>query len=45
MPRRDEIPTRPELELGVYRHYKGGKYEVLMLACDEATQKCFEPIQ
>ena len=32
MPKRDDIP-KPELELGRYRHYKGGEYEALMLVC------------
>ncbi len=34
---RDEFTQRPTLKLGRYRHYKGGEYEVLMLACDEIS--------
>lgn len=37
MPERDKFIVRPDLPLGRYRHYKGGEYEVLMLACNEAT--------
>lgn len=37
MPERDRILPQPHMKLGRYRHYKGGEYEVLMLACDEAT--------
>ena len=39
MPERDHISPQPELELGIYRHYKGGEYDVLMLACNEATHE------
>ena len=39
MPERDHIAPKPELELGRYRHYKGGEYEVVMLACHEATHE------
>lgn len=39
MPKRDDIPPKPELELGRYRHYKGGEYEALMLVCHEATHE------
>lgn len=39
MPERDEFSPKPELSLGKYRHYKGGEYEVLTLACDEATHE------
>lgn len=28
---------QPQLALGTYRHYKGGLYEVIGFACDEAT--------
>lgn len=31
------IPLKPHLPPGKYRHYKGGKYEVIGVACDEAT--------
>ncbi len=37
MPERDSITLKPELALGVYRHYKGGEYDVLMLACHETN--------
>ncbi len=37
MPARDQFTPRPNLPLGRYRHYKGGEYEVIELACDEAT--------
>ncbi len=33
------ISPQPELQLGTYRHYKGGEYEVIMLACNEATHE------
>lgn len=33
----ENISPQPELELGRYRHYKGGEYEVLTLTCNEAT--------
>jgi len=39
MPDRDVFAPKPELSLGRYRHYKGGEYEVLMLACNEATHE------
>ncbi|MGB3023327.1 MAG: DUF1653 domain-containing protein [Candidatus Saccharimonadales bacterium] len=39
MPEHDHIAAKPELELGMYRHYKGGEYEVVMLACHEATHE------
>ncbi len=39
MPERDVFTPKPKLPLGEYRHYKGGEYEVLMLACDEATHE------
>ena len=39
MPKRDEFLPQPDLPLGKYRHYKGGEYEVLTLACDEATHE------
>jgi len=35
----DKFTKRPDLEPGHYRHYKGGEYTVLMIACDEATHK------
>ncbi len=37
MPSRRNISPRPSLSLGKYRHYKGGEYEVVCLACDEET--------
>lgn len=39
MPNRDEFLPKPDLPLGKYRHYKGGEYEILTLACDEATHE------
>lgn len=39
MPERDSFSPQPDLPLGKYRHYKGGEYEVLALACDEATHE------
>jgi hypothetical protein len=30
---------QPSLQHGRYRHYKGGEYEVLMLACNEASHE------
>lgn len=36
---RDIFSPKPDLPLGRYRHYKGGEYEVMMLACDEATHE------
>jgi hypothetical protein len=39
MPKSDEFSPKPELKPGKYRHYKGGEYKVLMLACDEATHE------
>ena len=39
MPNLEELPPEPKLKLGRYRHYKGGEYEVVMLACDEATHE------
>ena len=27
------------MELGLYRHYKGGEYEVIAVALDEATHE------
>lgn len=33
------IAAAPDLPIGTYRHYKGGTYQVLMLACDEATHQ------
>lgn len=39
MPERDQISPRPDIPLGRYRHYKGGEYEVIALACDEATHE------
>ncbi len=35
----DAFLPEPELTLGHYRHYKGGEYEVLMLACNEETHE------
>lgn len=37
MPERDQFLSKPDLPLGKYRHYKGGEYEVITLACDEST--------
>lgn len=31
------MPPKPTLKLGTYRHYKGGVYEVLQLACHTET--------
>jgi hypothetical protein len=31
------IPPEPKLPLGRYQHYKGGEYDVIALACNEAT--------
>lgn len=39
MPGRDEFAPKPDIPLGRYRHYKGGEYEVLTLACDETTHE------
>lgn len=39
MPERDNFPPKPDLPFGKYRHYKGGEYELLALACDEATHE------
>lgn len=39
MPQRDTFPPKPDLKLGKYRHYKGGEYEVVALACDEETHE------
>lgn len=39
MPERDKFTPKPDLPLGKYRHYKGGEYEVIELACDEATHE------
>lgn len=39
MSEHEHIAPPPELELGVYRHYKGGLYEVMTLACDEKTHE------
>ena len=41
MPERDNFTPKPDLPLGKYRHYKGGEYEVLTLACDEATHEWY----
>lgn len=32
-----DIGTKPLLEKGVYRHYKGGIYEVIEVACNSET--------
>ncbi|MBT9504399.1 MAG: DUF1653 domain-containing protein [Burkholderiaceae bacterium] len=32
-----DLPPLPEIELGRYRHYKGGEYEVLGLARHSET--------
>lgn len=32
-----EFSPPPEVEYGVYRHYKGGLYDVYDLTCDEET--------
>lgn len=34
-----DFPPKPDLELGRYRHYKGGEYTVVALACDEETHQ------
>lgn len=39
MPERHLLTPQPSLPLGKYRHYKGGEYEVMMLAMDEATSQ------
>lgn len=42
LPRRGMIggPTEaPPFKPGKYRHYKGGEYEAVCLACDEETHK------
>lgn len=39
MPERDKFSLKPDLPLGTYRHYKGGEYQALTLACDEATHE------
>lgn len=35
----DNLAPQPQLPLGKYRHYKGGEYEVLLLAMHEATHE------
>lgn len=30
-------PAEPSFEPGTYRHYKGGEYRAICVACDEAT--------
>ena len=37
--KKPKLPSRPDLALGRYRHYKGGEYEAVMLAMDEATER------
>lgn len=32
-----DIGNKPELEKGLYQHYKGGTYEVLDVACHTET--------
>lgn len=32
-----DIGAKPNLEKGVYRHYKGGMYDILELACHTET--------
>lgn len=32
-----EMPQKPQLEKGLYRHYKGGLYRFVDLACDTET--------
>lgn len=39
MPNWDQFEPMPPLVPGKYRHYKGGEYEVLTLACNEATHE------
>ena len=39
MPNKDLFSQKPALVTGRYRHYKGGEYEVLLLACNEATHE------
>ena len=39
MPEKGRFTPVPTLALGTYRHYKGGKYEVLSLASNEATHE------
>ena len=39
MPKRNLITKQPSMSLGKYRHYKGGEYEVLSLAVNEATHE------
>lgn len=34
---RDLFLPQPQLKMGRYRHYKGGEYEVVLLAMNEAT--------
>lgn len=31
------MPPKPTLQLGTYRHYKGGLYKVIQLACHTET--------
>ena len=35
--KRIEPPPLPEIRLGRYRHYKGGEYEVIGVACHSET--------
>ncbi len=39
MPDFNSFLPKPELPLGRYRHYKGGEYEVVTLAVNEATHE------
>lgn len=39
MPGRDTFAPKPTLHIGKYRHYKGGEYEILSLAMNEATHE------
>ena len=37
----DQLPELPRIELGLYRHYKGGEYEVLGVV---RHSESFEPM-
>lgn len=39
MAQRDTFSPKPDLKLGKYRHYKGGEYAIIALACDEETHE------
>lgn len=31
------MPAKPQLPIGIYRHYKGGVYQIVTLACHTET--------